>query len=55
MSNEERFFAAWNELDKGKDAFYEKISNIEMNFYPLYYYKAFSAYKKGTLKMQLIK
>lgn len=50
MNDEERFFAAWNELDKSKNTFYEKISNIEMNFYPLYYYKAFSAYKKGNIK-----
>ncbi len=50
MSNEEKFFAAWDELSKSKDVFYEKISDIEMDFYPLYYYKAFSAYKKKKFK-----
>lgn len=50
MNNEEKFFAAWNELSKSKDAFYEKISDIEMDFYPLYYYKAFNAYKKRNIE-----
>lgn len=50
MSNEKIFFAAWNELGKCKDAFFEKISNIEMDFYPLYYYKAFNAYKNKNIE-----
>ncbi len=52
MRNEEKFFTAWKELDKSKEAFFEKISNIEMDFYPLYYYKAFMHIKRKTLKKQ---